>query len=92
LDDQGLSLPFPAVKGLMAPTPISPLAENYIPLLIVVKLFLGLEYIRDSRRICSEMGFLKVGACSILGRIDSVEGNDLIKMIDKSLIFNIIIF
>jgi hypothetical protein len=63
LDDQGLSSPFPAVKGLMALTPISLLAEHYIIVLIVVKLFLDLEYIRDLRRIRSEIGFLKVEAC-----------------------------
>jgi hypothetical protein len=53
----------PPLKGLTAPTPISPFVEDYILLLIVVKLFLDFEYIRDSRRIRLKMGFPKVGAC-----------------------------
>jgi hypothetical protein len=52
----------PPLKVLTAPTPISLLVEHYILLLIVVKLFLGFEYIGNSRRIHSERGFLKVGA------------------------------
>jgi hypothetical protein len=43
----------PLLKVLTAPTPISPLVEHYILLLIVVKLFLGFEYIGNSKRDAS---------------------------------------
>jgi len=39
--DQGLSLPSPTVKGLIAPTPISPFVGDYILLSVDVKLFFG---------------------------------------------------
>jgi hypothetical protein len=39
LDEQGLPLPFPTLKELMAPTPISPLVEYYVRILLGVKLF-----------------------------------------------------